>query len=58
MNPIAIIELVGEIISVIQEMKQAGLFDDAIKFVQGSPKAQDLLSQAQTVIANIPVKKS
>ncbi len=58
MNVIAIIELVNEIIAVIKEMKDAGLFTDAINFIQSSPKAQDLLSQAQSVIASIPVKKS
>lgn len=58
MNVIEIIDLVNEVISVIKEMKDAGLFNDAINFIQGSPKSQDLLSKVQAVVASIPVKSS
>lgn len=57
-NVIAIIELINEIIGVIKEMQDAGLFADALNFIEGSPKAQDLLAKAQAVVASIPVKKS
>jgi hypothetical protein len=58
MNAIAIVELVSEIIGVIKEMKDAGLFDDAIQFYQNSQKAQDLVSKAQAVVNSIPKPSS
>lgn len=63
MNPLDYITLLNEIMAVIQELKESGELAqletaglELVSYVQGSAKAQILLSKVEQLIQAIPTK--